>query len=189
MARDGSRPLITKSSLSPRSQRQFSANSAVRELGKKNRVLPETAKFQLVPYETTILVRDSCLCLYVQRAARALARRFDEALRPLRLTNGQFSLMMSLNRPEPPAMGSVASLLAMDRTTLTAALKPLARRGLIRITKDHDDHRARLLELTSQGKKLLARAVPVWRRTHAAVEAHLGQGEPEHVRKNLRSLS
>jgi hypothetical protein len=51
-------------------------------------------------YETTILVRDSCLCLHVQRAARALARRFDNALRPLGLTNGQFSLMMSLNRPE-----------------------------------------------------------------------------------------
>src|SRR5215475_7422678 len=84
-----------------------------------------------VPYETTLLVRDACLCLHVQRAARALARRFDEALRPLGLTNGQFSLMMSLNRPEPPSMGSVATLLAMDRTTLTAALKPLERRRLV----------------------------------------------------------
>src|SRR5215471_18350260 len=97
------------------------------------------------PYETTILVRDSCLCLHVQRAARALARRFDDALRPLGLTNGQFSLLMSLNRPEAPAIGAVASLLAMDRTTLTAALKPLERRGLIKIRTDHDDHRARLL--------------------------------------------
>src|ERR1700683_996656 len=83
-----------------------------------------------VPFETTLLVRDCCLCLHVQRAARALARRFDEALRPLDLTNGQFSLLMSLNRPKPPAMGAVASLLVMDRTTLTAALKPLERRGL-----------------------------------------------------------
>jgi len=65
-----------------------------------------------VPYETTLLVRDTCLCLHIQRAARALARRFDEALRPLGLTNGQFSLMMSLNRPEPPSIGAVAALLA-----------------------------------------------------------------------------
>ena len=64
-------------------------------------------------YQTTLLVRDCCLCLHVQRAARALARRFDEALRPLDLTNGQFSLLMSLNRPEPPKMAAVASLLAM----------------------------------------------------------------------------
>src|SRR5271167_2591683 len=95
------------------------------------------------PYETTHLVRDSCLCLYVQRAARALARRFDDVLRPLGLTNGQFSLMMSLNRPKPPGMAAVASLLAMDRTTLTAALKPLQRRSLIKITGDPADRRAR----------------------------------------------
>jgi DNA-binding MarR family transcriptional regulator len=142
-----------------------------------------------IPYETTILVRDSCLCLHVQRAARALARRFDEALRPLDLTNGQFWLLMSLNRPEPPAMGAVASLLAMDRTTLTAALKPLERRGLLKITTDHDDRRARLLELTPQGRKLLARAVPVWKRAHAAVEDLLVQGEPDRLRKDLRVLS
>lgn len=147
------------------------------------------ARVRNTPYETTILVRDSCLCLHVQRAARALARRFDDALRPLGLTNGQFSLLMSLNRPEAPAIGAVASLLAMDRTTLTAALKPLERRGLIKITTNHDDHRARLLQLTPQGKKLLARAVPVWRSTHAAVEAGLGAGEPDRLRKNLRALS
>src|SRR5438552_1505718 len=71
-----------------------------------------------VPHQTTLLVRDCCLCLHVQRAARALARHFDEALRPLNLTNGQFSLLMSLNRPQPPPMAAVASLLVMDRTTL-----------------------------------------------------------------------
>lgn len=147
------------------------------------------ASFRGASYETTILVRDSCLCLHVQRAARALARRFDTALRPLGLTNGQFSLMMSLNRPEPPPIGAVATLLAMDRTTLTAALKPLRRRGLIKITRGRADHRARLLELTPLGRKLLARAVPVWKSTHAAVEARLGPGEPDRLRKTLRTLS
>ena len=141
------------------------------------------------PYETTILVRDSCLCLHVQRAARVLARHFDNALRPLGLTNGQFSLMMSLNRPEAPTIGAVASLLAMDRTTLTAALKPLQRRRLIKVKTTHDDHRARLLELTPQGRNLLARAVPVWTSTHAVIETRLGPGEPDRMRKNLRKLS
>jgi DNA-binding MarR family transcriptional regulator len=140
-------------------------------------------------YKTTILVRDSCLCLHVQRTARTLARRFDNALRPLGLTNGQFSLMMSLNRPEAPEIGAVASLLAMDRTTLTAALKPLRRRGLIKITTDLADRRARLLQLTPRGRNLLARAVPVWTSTHASVEARLGPGEPDRLRKNLRTLS
>src|SRR5260221_394323 len=60
-------------------------------------------------FETTIMVRDTCLCLHLQRAARAVARRFDEALRPLGLTSGQFSLLMSLNRAEPPTIGHVAA--------------------------------------------------------------------------------
>jgi DNA-binding MarR family transcriptional regulator len=140
-----------------------------------------------VPYETTLMVRDCCLCLHVQRAARALARRFDEALRPLELTNGQFSLMMSLNRPEPPPMGPVATLLAMDRTTLTAALKPLERRGLVKVAPDPKDRRGRLLSLTLKGMKLLARAMPIWEETHLALEG-LIEGGADGLRKNLRAL-
>ena len=141
-----------------------------------------------VPFATTLLVRDSCLCLHTQRAARALARRFDEAMRPLGLTNGQFSLMMSLNRPEPPSMAPVAGLLAMDRTTLTAALKPLERRGLVKVAVDPEDQRGRRLSLTRKGLALLARAVPVWERTHGEVEALLESGDPGGLRKDLREL-
>ena len=142
-----------------------------------------------VPFETTLRVRDCCLCLHVQRAARSLARRFDEALRPIGLTNGQFSLMMSLNRPEPPGMASVATLLAMDRTTLTAALKPLARRGLVRVAKDPSDRRGRRLILTSTGITLLASATPIWEHVHGEVEALLKEVNPDRLRKSLSALS
>ncbi|HEX3891173.1 MAG TPA: MarR family winged helix-turn-helix transcriptional regulator [Terracidiphilus sp.] len=143
----------------------------------------------VLPYETTLLVRDCCLCLHVQRAARALARRFDVALRPFDLTNGQFSLLMSLNRPEPPPMGPVAALLAMDRTTLTAALKPLERRGLVKIAKDPSDQRSRILILTTQGRHVLARALPMWQSIHNEIETALPAGGPDALRKNLRSLA
>jgi len=142
-----------------------------------------------VPYATTHMVRDSCLCLQVQRAARALARRFDEEFRPLDLTNQQFSLLMSLNRPAPPGMAAVATLLAMDRTTLTAALKPLERRGLVRVTVDPDDKRGRLIALTVAGRRLLARAVPIWQSTHAQIEDQLASGGAEVLRGGLRVLS
>jgi DNA-binding MarR family transcriptional regulator len=141
------------------------------------------------PFETTLHVRDTCLCLHTQRAARALARRFDDAFRPLGLSNGQFSLLMSLNRPEPASMGSVAALLAMDRTTLTANLKPLARRGLVNVTVDKEDRRSRRLTLTPAGHALLVAAVPVWKKTHAAVERLLARSSPEDLRAALRALS
>jgi DNA-binding MarR family transcriptional regulator len=140
-------------------------------------------------FSDTIRVRDCCLCLHVQRAARSLARLFDDALRPFGLTNGQFSLLMSLNRPEPPQMRAVADLLAMDRTTLTAALKPLERQGLLTIAVDPDDRRGRRLSLTDDGRAALAAAMPVWEKTHAEIEALLPDGDPERLRKDLRALS
>ncbi|KAB2664338.1 MarR family transcriptional regulator [Brucella tritici] len=142
-----------------------------------------------VPFETTLLVRDTCLCLHVQRAARALARRFDDALRPVGLTNGQFSLMMSLNRPAPPPMKPVAELLAMDQTTLTAALKPLQRQGWVEIIVNPNDRRERLLQLTSEGKTALAAAVPIWKATHADIEKQLISGNGDKVRRDLLVLS
>jgi DNA-binding MarR family transcriptional regulator len=142
-----------------------------------------------LPFTTTLLVRDTCLCLHVQRAARALARRYDEVLRPIGLTSGQFSLLMSLNRPEPPNIAQVAALLAMDRTTLTANLKPLERRGLVQVGKSETDKRQRVLLLTSAGRSVLSAAVPIWQRTHDLIERTLGDSSPGRLRADLRALS
>lgn len=148
--------------------------------------MPERNPFSLA---VTHHVRDHCLCLHVQRAARALARRFDEAMRPLRLTHGQFSLLMCLNRPEAPTIGEISTFLAMDRTTLTANLKPLERRGLVKVTVDKADRRNRRLSLTAAGRALLAEAVPIWRTTHAAVDGLIGAQEPDRLRATLALLS
>ena len=142
-----------------------------------------------VPFETTLHVRDHCLCLSAQRAARALARRFDEALRPVGLTSGQFSLMMSLNQPKPPSIGSGAALLAMDRTTLTANLNPLERRGLLQTAVDPADRRGRLLSLTDAGRAVLGSAVPIWRQTHGEVDRLLEQADAPDLRAGLRALA
>jgi DNA-binding MarR family transcriptional regulator len=146
-------------------------------------------KPRLLPAEIVHHVRDTCLCLYTQRAARALARRFDTALKPLQLTNGQFSLLMSLNQPEPPRIGSVAAFLAMDRTTLTAALKSLERRGLVEVVPDGDDRRGRRLSLTAKGVDVLRAALPVWRAEHAALEKSLPDLNPDQLRQLLRELA
>lgn len=140
-------------------------------------------------FSTTLHIRDHCLCLATQRAARALSRRFDEALKPAGLSSGQFSLMTSLNRPEPPSIGSVASLLAMDRTTLTANLKPLERRGLVSQTVDPKDRRSRRLALTQAGIEALEMATPIWERVHGEIDAALGAGDGQGLRRDLAALA
>ncbi|SLN63311.1 Transcriptional activatory protein BadR [Oceanibacterium hippocampi] len=142
-----------------------------------------------LPLEVTHEVRDRCLCLHLQRAARRVARRFDEALRPFGLTSGQFSLLMALNRPASPRLGDIAAFLAMDRTTLTANLKPLERRGLVQVTVDEEDRRGRRLTITDAGRRHLRDAVPVWRATHDTVDAMLAGGDPDRLRGDLVALS
>jgi len=141
-----------------------------------------------LPLSVTLEVRDRCLCLHVQRAARALARRFDDALRPFGLTSGQFSLLVSLNRPAAPTISEIAQLLAMDRTTLTANLKPLERRGLLKIVVDEKDRRNRRLQLTEAGRDALAAAVPVWRQVHDDIDKLLSRA-PDELCADLVALS
>jgi DNA-binding MarR family transcriptional regulator len=142
----------------------------------------------LLPPETVLHVRDTCLCLAAQRAARRLARRFDAALRPFGLTNGQFSLMVALNQPEPPPIGRLAPFLGMDPSTLTAAVKPLARRGLLTVEPDPQDRRSRLLRITPAGAALMRQAVEVWRAEHTALEKGLPAGIARALREGLFSI-
>lgn len=141
-----------------------------------------------LPFETTLEVYGRCLCFGMHRAARTLARRFDAAFAPLGISHGQYSLMMSLNRPAPPRLGEAAAFLTMDRTTLTANLKPLERLGYVEIVPDKDDKRSRRLILTAAGRKVLAAAVPIWRATHDEVDAHIS-GNPGTLRGQLMDVA
>lgn len=137
-----------------------------------------------VTFADTLRVRDTCVCRYAQRLARLLARHFDHAFRPLELTNQQFSLLMSLNRPSPPTMAQVADDLLLDHSTLTAALKPLVRRALVCSVRDGGDARVRRMSLTATGGRLLARALPRWERAQAEAEGLL----PAHAAPAIREI-
>ena len=123
-----------------------------------------------VPFETTLLVRDTCLCLHVQRAARALSRRFDEALRPLDLTNGQFSVLMSLNRPKPPGMGEVAALL--DREVLDA--------NELRMIIEGKQLPARVVHCLHNTGDSMMRVVAVFRPAGSPAAAYYADGTPAY---------
>ncbi len=86
-------------------------------------------------------------------------------------------------------MSPVAELLAMDRTTLTAVLKPLTRRGLVEIVAGEKDRREKRLKLTPAGHALLAEATPIWITEHADVETKLPQGDGDRLRQDLLIIS
>jgi len=77
----------------------------------------------------------------------------------------------------------------MDRTTLTANLKPLERRSLVTVAADPTDRRSRLLALTPAGRSLLAAAMPLWETTQETVERLVTGAGPDLLRADLRALS
>lgn len=138
------------------------------------------------------LVRDvatSCLCLRVQRAGRAIGRRFDAALRPFGLNNWQFSLLMSLNRPEPPSVNDLAEQLVTDRTTLTKNLQVLERRGLLGIQPDARDGRVKRILLTRTGRDLLTEALDHWRTANEAVKVSIPPESLAPLRAGLDAIA
>jgi DNA-binding MarR family transcriptional regulator len=65
----------------------------------------------------------------------------------------------------------------------------LERRGLVEQAADPDDRRRRLVTLTAEGRSVLARAVPVWERTHAEIDRLLADGSAKNLRQDLRALA
>ncbi len=141
-----------------------------------------------IPVSTIHEIRDECLCLASQRAARVLARRFDRLFAPLGITNGQFSLMVALSGAWQPKLGELADFLAMDSTTLTAAVKTLERRGLLQLSADEADARVRRPRLTAAGREVVARAVPLWREEHRLVQEGLSGQDAVALAKVLAQL-
>ena len=145
------------------------------------------ARTTTLPREVAIEVRDQCLCFVAQRAARELARRFDRLFAPFGITNGQFSMMVATGGMGQPKPGDLARSLAMDHATVTAAVHKLEKRGLVSVTPDGGDRRARRISLTAAGVALVMKAVPLWRQEHARLAAELGNaGE---IRRHLLRIA
>ena len=133
-------------------------------------------------------VRDRCLCFATQRAARLLARRFDEVFLPLGINNGQYSLMVALSSTRAWRIGALAEFLAMDRTTLTAALATLVRRKFIKLLPDAQDKRVTRPVLTKAGERIVLRAAPLWRAEHQRLDQTLGGSVAKDLRSELGLL-
>ncbi|CAA2101916.1 Organic hydroperoxide resistance transcriptional regulator [Methylobacterium bullatum] len=134
-------------------------------------------------------VEQACFSFAAQKAARAIGRRYDAALRPTGLSNWQFTLLMMLVRDEAPTIGALAQALAMDRTTITANVKPLERRGLLTIEADADDRRVRRILLTDEGRTVLADAYPLWKKAQAACAEQLGAIDQTNYRAAVAALT
>ncbi|MEE8352580.1 MAG: MarR family winged helix-turn-helix transcriptional regulator [Rhodospirillales bacterium] len=129
--------------------------------------MPKTASSDLLA-ET-----QDCACLNLRGAARAVTQMYDQVLKPCCLKGTQFSLLAAVATEGPASLTTIAEVLVMDRTTLTRNLKPLLSRHLIKSNKGHDK-RQRTISLTPEGEKILAKALPLWKKAHERIVSSIG---------------
>jgi DNA-binding MarR family transcriptional regulator len=129
----------------------------------------------------------TCACFKVRKAARAVTRIYEEALRPINLRSTQFSLLMAARILGPVTMVKLAQATVMDRTTLTRNLQILEKRGLVAI-KPGEDQREREVTLTAAGMAVLAKAVPLWEEAQNRVRQGLGEERLQHLLSDLSEM-
>src|SRR5262245_32739935 len=115
-----------------------------------------------------------CTCLRLRKVTRRMSQIYERFLEAADLTGPQFSILGSVHRRPNIAPSELAELLATDPTTLTRNLRPLERRGLLKIVNDPSDRRRRAVALTREGRASLQKALPQWRRAQACVLDLLG---------------
>jgi DNA-binding MarR family transcriptional regulator len=120
-----------------------------------------------------IKISKECFCFSLKKAERLISRRYDEALAPFGLRNGQFSMLICISGANLINIQSIAHQLNMDRTTTTAALKPLEKRKLIKITASKEDSRVKLVSITPLGISLLTKAIPAWQKIQDQMKADI----------------
>lgn len=133
--------------------------------------------------DTTFLQTTRCLCLAARRASRTITRRFDQALRGHDLRATQFTLLSALALAGPTTIGALADLLAADRTTITRNLALVEKRGLASVRADEVDARSRIAAITPEGKALLQKAMPTWRKVQDELTASLGEPAAAGLRR------
>jgi DNA-binding MarR family transcriptional regulator len=132
-------------------------------------------------------VARSCVCFNLRKAARAVTQLYEAALEPTGLRATQMSVLVALSLAERAPLSRVAGALVMDRTTLSRNLRPLQRRGWVRI-EPGEDRRERTLCLTEEGRAALAAAMPLWQQAQERVLAEISAARWTDLLTDLHGL-
>jgi DNA-binding MarR family transcriptional regulator len=129
-------------------------------------------------------IGQACACFNLRKATRAVTRLYDDALRSVGLRTTQFTLLNAIRVVGPVTVRRLASVVVMDRTTLTRDLRPLERQGLVSV-EPGEDRRERKVDLTTKGAQVVHRAAPLWGKAQSQVAKGLGQERLDRLLSDL----
>jgi len=130
-----------------------------------------------------------CASFNFRRATRAITALYDRALQESGIRSTQFAILTAVVKTQPVSISTISEILIMDATTLTRSLDLLRKQGLLTISP-RAKMRQRFLNLTLEGEKALARAIPLWRKIQQEFEENIGGSDHwRTLRAELESLA
>ena len=132
---------------------------------------------------------EDCACRAARQTARTITQMYDDFLEPVEISIEQYFILATLHRSQAVSMTNLASMLHMDRTSLTRTLRPLEREGLLTVRSSSEDGRYRMVRLTTTGLDRIAWAYPLWSHAQMAIERSLGKIALKQVRALLSEVS
>jgi DNA-binding MarR family transcriptional regulator len=131
-----------------------------------------------------------CACTTLRKASRALSRVYDEALAPAGLTVSQLGVLRAIGRGDQKGepLSRLAETLVMDRTSLYRALRPMVRPGWLLI-KDAPKGRAKVVQLSKAGIRVMADAAGYWQSAQSRVIGEFGVARWAALHKAVTELT
>ncbi|PCJ23382.1 MAG: MarR family transcriptional regulator [SAR86 cluster bacterium] len=126
---------------------------------------------------------DPCSCFYLRRAARLVTRQYLETMKGTGLKSSQFSILAMVSHHGSLTITDLADKMGLERTSLSRALRPMEKDGLLSISEERE-RRRRFVELTKQGREDFKKALPLWNKAQQQFKKQLGAQEL----KTLKSL-
>ena len=121
-----------------------------------------------------------CLNLELRKANRVLSQLYDSYLQDLGLKTSQFSILRAVRYLKKTTNSELQEVLVLDQTSLSRALKPLIRDGLIDANPGAD-RRQKELSLTAKGKALYREAEEHWNKAQEYVSQVLGEESKQRL--------
>ena len=131
---------------------------------------------------------DECYCFAVRKASRQISRLYDSHLEPAGVRITQFLTLAALNEVGSAPVNALAERLDIERTAMGKMVRFLERDGFVSIKQSPTDGRSRIVELTKEGRRLHAKAAPLWREAQRKFEELNGAKNTVELRRRLRSM-
>ncbi len=128
-----------------------------------------------------------CTCALARMASRRVSRIYDRHLAPSGLGIAQYGLLHVVARNDGASVTALASLLEMERTTLTRNLQPLERDGLLHIVAG-SDQRTKAVRITDAGRSAYDTARPLWQSAQDAMAQAMGPQQLEAFHAALNAM-